>query len=163
VKFNDAVWGGLCVLLAGAILIHVQGFPPIPGQKVGPDLFPGAIAVGIAVCGLLLIARGVRARLARAEGSQWQWLWLPPWLKSGRHLTAFLVLFGVNAFYLLVVDRLGFILTGFLYLLAFMWALQVRLLRAIPIAFIMTLAIHYAFYKLLRVPLPWGVLTPIAW
>jgi putative tricarboxylic transport membrane protein len=35
--------------------------------------------------------------------------------------------------------------------------------RAIPIALIMTLAIHYAFYKLLRVPLPWGVLMPIAW
>lgn len=162
-KLNDAVWGGLFVLLAGVILIHVQGFPPIPGQKVGPDLFPGAIAVGMGVCGLLLIVRGVRARLAREEGSQWQWLWLPPWLKSGQHLTAFLVLVGVNVFYLLVVDRLGFILTGFVYLLAFMWVLQVRLVRAIPIALIMTLAIHYAFYKLLRVPLPWGVLMPIAW
>jgi putative tricarboxylic transport membrane protein len=163
VKLNDAVWGGLFVLLAGVILIHVQGFPQIPGQNVGPALFPGAIAVGIGVCGLLLILRGVRVRLAREERSQWQWLWLPPWLKSGQHLTAFLVLVGVNVFYLLVVDKLGFILTGFLYLLAFMWVLQVRLVRAIPIALIMTLAIHYAFYKLLRVPLPWGVLTPIAW
>lgn len=160
-KLNDAVWGGLLVLLAGAILIHVQGFPQIPGQNVGPALFPGAIAVGFGVCGLLLIVRGVRAWLARAEGSQW--LWLPPWLQSGRHLAAFAVLIGVNVFYLLVVDRLGFILTGFLYLLAFMWVLQVRLVRAIPIALIMTLAIHYAFYKMLRVPLPWGVLMPIAW
>jgi putative tricarboxylic transport membrane protein len=25
------------------------------------------------------------------------------------------------------------------------------------------LVIHLAFYKLLRVPLPWGLLTPIAW
>jgi putative tricarboxylic transport membrane protein len=23
--------------------------------------------------------------------------------------------------------------------------------------------VHFAFYKLLRVPLPWGILTPIAW
>jgi putative tricarboxylic transport membrane protein len=23
--------------------------------------------------------------------------------------------------------------------------------------------VHFAFYKLLRVPLPWGFLTPIAW
>lgn len=151
------------MLLAGVILIHVQGFPRIPGQNVGPGLFPGAIAVGMGVCGLILIVRGMRARLARAEGSQWQWVWLPPWLKSSRHLTAFLVLIGVNVFYLLVVDRLGFILTGFVYLLAFMWVMQVRLVRAIPVALIMTLAIHYAFYKLLRVPLPWGVLAPIAW
>jgi putative tricarboxylic transport membrane protein len=31
------------------------------------------------------------------------------------------------------------------------------------VAFLMALAIHYAFYKLLRVPLPWGVLQGIAW
>jgi putative tricarboxylic transport membrane protein len=23
--------------------------------------------------------------------------------------------------------------------------------------------VHFAFYKLLRVPLPWGILTPMAW
>ena len=112
---------------------------------------------------MLLIVRGVRVRLARAEATQWQWLWLPPWLRSGRHLAAFLVLVGVNVFYLLAVDRLGFIITGFVYLLAFMWVLQVRLIRAIPIALIMTFAIHYAFYKLLKVPLPWGLLTNYTW
>ena len=162
-KFNDAVWGGLLVLLAGTILVHVQGFPPIPGQKVGPGLFPGTIAVGLGVCGLLLIANGARARVARKEGTQWQWLWLPPWLKSGRHLAAFLVLVAINVFYLLAATKLGFIITGFIYLLAFMWVLRVRLPRAIVIALVMTLVIHYMFYKLLRVPLPWGVLTPWAW
>jgi putative tricarboxylic transport membrane protein len=161
VKFNDAVWGALCVLFAGVLLIHVQSFPHIPGQNVGPGLFPGAIAIGIAVCGLILIVRGIRARLAHAEGSQW--LWLPPWLKSGRHVLALAVGVGVNAFYLLAVDKLGFIFTGFIYLLAFMWVLRVRLVRTIPIALVMTLVIHYAFYKLLKVPLPWGVLTPYAW
>jgi putative tricarboxylic transport membrane protein len=28
---------------------------------------------------------------------------------------------------------------------------------------IVTLVIHYAFYSLLRVPLPWGVLERFAW
>ena len=160
-KLNDAVWGGLFVLLAGAILVHVQGFPKIPGQNVGPALFPGTLAVGVAVCGLILIVRGIRARLRGQDGTQW--LAISPWLRSGPHLFGFLVLVGVNVFYLLAADRLGFIPTGFLYLLAFMWVLKVRLARAIPIALIMTLVIHYAFYKLLRVPLPWGVLTPYAW
>ena len=163
-KVNDAVWGVLFVLFAGAILIHVQHFPKIPGQNVGPGLFPGSIAVGIAICGMVLIARGLRARRAGGEGSQWsQWFWLPPWLKSGPHVLALAVLVGVNVFYLLAVDWLGFIITGFFYLLAFMWVLKVRPLRAIPIALVMTFVIHYAFYKLLRVPLPWGVLTPYAW
>lgn len=160
-KFNDAVWGGLFVLFAGAILIHVQGFPKIPGQNVGPGLFPGLVAVGIAICGCILIVRGVRARAARLPGSDW--LWVPPWLRSGPHVLSFAVLVGVNVFYLLAVDKLGFIPTGFVYLLAFMWVLQVRLTRAIPIALVMTLLIHYAFYKLLKVPLPWGLLAPYAW
>jgi putative tricarboxylic transport membrane protein len=28
---------------------------------------------------------------------------------------------------------------------------------------LLTLAIHFCFYRLLRVPLPWGWLQPIAW
>mgnify|MGYP000887924636 CR=1 FL=1 len=34
---------------------------------------------------------------------------------------------------------------------------------AVLIAAVATMVIHFAFYKLLRVPLPWGVLTPFAW
>jgi putative tricarboxylic transport membrane protein len=33
----------------------------------------------------------------------------------------------------------------------------------LPIAIIVTLLIHYSFYKMLKVPLPWGVLTGVAW
>jgi putative tricarboxylic transport membrane protein len=44
-----------------------------------------------------------------------------------------------------------------------LWALRVPPLRAALIAVIATLVIHTAFYKLMRVPLPWGVLTPFAW
>jgi len=54
-KVNDAVWGALFLLLSIAILLHVQSFPRIPGQNVGPALFPGVIAAGLAVCALLLI------------------------------------------------------------------------------------------------------------
>ena len=36
-------------------------------------------------------------------------------------------------------------------------------LSSIRIALVATLAVHFMFYKLLRVPLPWGVLTPFAW
>ena len=36
VKLNDAVWGALLVLLAAAVLVHVQSFGTIPGQQVRP-------------------------------------------------------------------------------------------------------------------------------
>jgi putative tricarboxylic transport membrane protein len=54
-RLNDAVWGALLLLFSAVILFHVQSFPKIPGQQVGPALFPGLLAVGLAVCGALLI------------------------------------------------------------------------------------------------------------
>jgi putative tricarboxylic transport membrane protein len=165
VKINDAIWGALFIAGATAVLIHIQAFPKIPGQNVGPALFPGVVAAGIAICGLILVVRGLRARAGAgfADHAAGRWMILPPWLRSGRHVAGFLVLVGVNAFYLFAVDKLGFLITGFVYLLGLMWVLRVRLARAVPIAIVMTLVIHYAFYKLLKVPLPWGVLTPFAW
>lgn len=160
-KLNDAVWGALFALLGAAILWHVQGFPRIPGQNVGPGLFPGVLAVALLVSGALLIASGLKAR--RADGAASRWAVAPDWLRSQRHLLAFAVLVASNVFYLLAVDRLGFLLTAFVYLAALMGVLRVRLALVLPVALIMALAIHYAFYKLLRVPLPWGVLQGIAW
>ena len=160
-KFNDAVWGVLFALLGAAILWHVQGFPRIPGQQVGPGLFPGILGVGLAVCGLLLIVRGIRLRTANPAGAFW--VALPEWAHAPRQRLAFAVLVAVNVLYLVVVDRLGFVLTGTIYLAALMGVLRVRPSRIVPIALVLTLLIHYAFYKLLRVPLPWGVLQSVAW
>jgi putative tricarboxylic transport membrane protein len=161
VKINDALWGALFVLFGAAILWHVQGFPRIPGQNVGPALFPGVLAAAMLVCGAILLVSGMKAR--RAGGTAARWAVAPEWLRSRRHVLAFVVLVASNVFYLLAVDRLGFLLTAFVYLAALMWVLRVRLAVTLPVAFLMALAIHYAFYKLLRVPLPWGVLQGIAW
>ncbi len=159
-KFNDIVWGALLVLFAGALFVHAQGFPTIPSQKVGPSALPMALAVGLAVCGGLLFLRGLRERNAGRGGT---WAELPAWFASRSHVRGISVLVGVNLLYLLAVDRLGFVVTGTIYLAALMAVLRVRASRAIPAAVVMTLLIHYCFYKLLRVPLPWGVLQPIAW
>ena len=47
-------------------------------------------------------------------------------------------------------------------LLALFAVLRVAPGRAVLVAAIATLLIHFAFYKLLRVPLPWGVLERFA-
>ena len=104
--------------------------------------------------------RGVHARLR--EGAA-PWVYVPDWMRSWPHAVAFCVLAAANLFYLLAADRLGFILTGSIYLAAIMAVLRVHVVRAAVIAIAMTLIIHYAFYKLLRVPLPWGVLQSVAW
>ena len=160
-KLNDAVWGALLMLFAAAVLVHVQSFPTIPGQKVGPALFPGMIAVGFAVCGALLILNGLRVRAARGERAHW--FELDAWVGSRRHLVAFVAVVGVNLFYILLVDSVGFIPTGVIYLGVLVVVFDVPKKWIVPLAVLLTLGVHYAFYKLLKVPLPWGVLKGIAW
>jgi len=160
VKFNDAVWGVLLALLGAVVLVHVQGFPRIPGQNIGPGIFPGIVGAGLGLCGLLLVASGLRGRRA-AEPTPWAQA--PAWLRARRQLLSFAVLVGANLFYLLAVERLGFVLTAFFYLAALMGVLRVRWAVLLPVAALATLVIHLAFYRLLKVPLPWGVLQPWAW
>jgi putative tricarboxylic transport membrane protein len=55
------------------------------------------------------------------------------------------------------------VLTGVIDLAAVFAAFGVRRRWILPLALIITLVIHYSFYKLLRVPLPWGLLEGFAW
>ena len=160
-KLNDAVWGALLLLFSAVVLVHVQSFPTIPGQKVGPALFPGLIAVGLGICGLILVAKGIAARAS--GGERVRWFELERWTQSRRRLLAFALVVGVNVFYIAFVDRLGFIPTGVVYLALLFAVFDVRPKWIVPLALVVTLCIHYAFYKLLRVPLPWGLLQGIAW
>src|SRR5205085_7639972 len=103
-KLSDAVWGVLLMVLGIALLVVVQGFPRIPGQQVGPGLFPGALGAGLAVCGAVLTIREMLAR-RRAGDAASAWLEWPAWAGSPRHVVAFAVLVAVNLLYLLAVDR----------------------------------------------------------
>jgi putative tricarboxylic transport membrane protein len=156
VKINDAIFGVVLLLLGAVVLVHVQGFPTIPGQQYGPGLFPGTVAAGLAICGALLIVSGIRHRAER------HWLVPGEWLRSPRHVVAFVAIVGGVAAYILLVDRIGFLVVATILLVVWFVVLRVRWPVALVTAPLATLAIWYAFYKLLRVPLPWGVLTPYA-
>jgi len=154
-KVNDAVVGAALIALAVAILVHIQAYPLIPGQKYGAALFPGVIAVGFLITGAMLVARGVRQGLPLIT--------LGAWLRSPALATNFLAICAVLVFYIVAADALGFVLTGTACLGALFLKFGVKPVRAIVIAVVATLVIHTLFYKLLRVPLPWGVLERFAW
>jgi len=160
-RLNDAVWGALLLLFSAVILFHVQSFPKIPGQQVGPGLFPGFLAIGLAVCGALLVMKGLTTR--RAWGERAEWIAFAAWTRSRKHVLAFALTIGVNILYILAVDKLGFIPLGVIYLGLLFWVYGVGTKWILPLSLVMTLGIHYAFYKLLKVPLPWGLLQGIAW
>ena len=153
-KFNDAILGGVFLALSIAVLVHIQGFPNIPGQKIGPGAFPGLIAVILACCSVALIWRGVRDRTPLVA--------VGAWLSSPRHIRNFLVVVGALVFYILAADALGFLICGAIILLALFLTLRVRPSLALVLAASLPIVIHVIFYKLLRVPLPWGVL-PVLW
>ena len=160
-KLNDAVWGALVMLLGIAILVAIRNFPTIPGQQYGPALFPGVIAVALLACGATLGYKGFRQR--SPQQARKRWVAWDDWVRSPSHVVAFAVIIGVNVLYIALVDWLGFVIASVLYLGASFTVFRVRPRWVVPLAIVVTLIIHYVFYKLLRVPLPWGLLQGVAW
>jgi putative tricarboxylic transport membrane protein len=151
-KLNDAVFGAVFLLLSLLVLWTIRGYPTIPGQNVGPAAFPGAIAAGLAVCSLLLMRDGGRRR---AESP---WFERGQWTRQPRQWIAFAVTVGSLLLYGVGAERIGFLPVATVMLTALMLALRVRATVALAVALAASLAIHVAFYKGLRVPLPWGLL-----
>jgi putative tricarboxylic transport membrane protein len=158
VKFNDALSGAVLLALSGWIFWEIRGFPNIPGQNIGPGAFPGLLAALLAGCAVPLVVRGLRERSAGGP-------WMVPgaWLSSRPHLLSFLTGIGCLLFYILLSERLGFLICGVVLLAVLFAKLGVRRGLILPIAIGATLVIHTVFYKGLRVPLPWGILLPVAW
>ena len=156
-KLSDAVFGLLLLALGAAVIAVVSSYPTIAAQRVGPALFPGLIALGLVIGGLIMILSGWRARAAVP------WLRFEPWVHSPRHVAGVLGVIGSIVFYIVAVDWLGFFLTSLIILTISCRLFGVALGRSIVIAAIATFVIHFAFYKLLRVPLPWGLFTNFAW
>jgi putative tricarboxylic transport membrane protein len=154
VKINDAVTGAALVALGLVILWHIQGYPAMPGQKFGPAWFPGIIAAGLAICGVMLVVQGVQSRAPI--------LVLAQWTQRRKPVAGFVSIIAGLAFYVLASHPLGFHLTALSVTLLWLRVLGARWAVCIPVAILAPILIHLAFYKLLRIPLPWGVLERFA-
>jgi putative tricarboxylic transport membrane protein len=152
-RFNDAVLGLVFLALAAFIILSAAGFHTPPGQKFGPGFFPTIVAsvMGIAAIGLV-----VKGLLARRDGGRL--VDLDPWVSRPR-----LLLHGVSVFaflvgYLLLSERLGFLIVAPLLLWALIWLLWGHPVIALAIAVGSSFCIHQFFVQVLLVPLPWGII-----
>ncbi|AOG06951.1 tripartite tricarboxylate transporter TctB family protein [Bosea sp. RAC05] len=153
-RFNDAVVGTAFLLLAGAMIAMTFTFPPFPGQKYGPSLFPRIIGGGIIVFSVLLMLR------ERRSGGR-PLLVLDDWVRRPQRLASFALMLAAMVFYLLASEPLGFMPTAFLIQLGlFLW-FGVRPVMAVVVAVVMTIAVQYFFGSLMRVPLPRGILDSV--
>lgn len=144
-------WVGVGLALLGVVVFwSARSFPNVPGQKLGAGFLPMIVGAGLTLCALALLRRGRRADGADAPARE----------RGAEHPGSAAVIVGVVIGYLLLAERLGFLLVAPLGLFAIFLALRVRWTHAIWWAVGGTIVVHVAFYKLLRVPLPWGVLRP---
>jgi putative tricarboxylic transport membrane protein len=156
-KVNDILIGILIGIFGIAVFSYAWTLPQMPGQDVGPGMFPRLIAGGFIICAILLIKGGIKA------GQPGPWIRWAEEFRDIRNVLRFLLIPVVLVCYIEFSDYLGFIPISALLLLVLFLAFQVRFVMALTVAVLGTLCIHYLFYKLLEVPLPWGLLDSIAW
>ena len=157
---------GLFLVALGAVTAYAGSrLPPVPGQQIGPNVFPMVIGAGLCICGALIALRVGQHFEAEAEAdlaahstpaeapAEAAWWW--------RGLMA-LIPPALLVFYVVAVDRLGFLLTAAAMVLAVALALGARLRLAVPLAVVAPVVVHLVFSRLLRVPLPEG-LIPMPW
>ena len=156
-RFNDAIPGALLILFALAEIAYATTFPSLHGQNYGPDLFPIIIGCGLLICGAILVAKGVaaRARIPMVE--------VGDWAQDRGNVLNVLILLGGISFYILMSDALGFIPTSLIILVTLLIRLGSTWSSSIIVAIATTFIIHTLFAKVLLVPLPWGILLPVAW
>lgn len=155
-QVSDRISGATLVALGFAAVMGGWQQPAMPGQDVGPAVFPMVVGSGLVLCGAA-IAFGIGRSFEEEEK-----------LVSGAPSRG--ALWGLRAllppllllFYVLVVESLGFLPTAAIVILATSLALGAAARLAIPVALIAPFAVHLVFYKLLRVPLPAGIL-PAPW
>lgn len=147
------------MVFAIAVVAHAQTFPVLGGMAYGPGLFPSVIGSGIGIAGLVLAVGGLIRR--RREGGPW--IVISEAWRAPRTVLRVAVILGSLIFYVLVSERLGFHITGALIIAAAMSCLEVAPRWISLFSLAVPFLTHYVFYSLLRVPLPWGLLTPIAW
>lgn len=160
-RLPDSVTGSFLVVLGAAAAYGGWRLPPVPGQPVGPNVFPLVIGLGLALCGLAIVF-GIghsfeeEEELIPVEGEAKA-------APTGRlYSLRALLPPALLLFYVIAAERLGFIITAALMVLATSTALGAKWKLALPLAALAPIGIHLIFAKLLRVPLPGGLL-PMPW
>jgi putative tricarboxylic transport membrane protein len=145
-------WVGVgLAALALTVLWSSRAFPDVPGQKLGAAFLPTIIGIGLLLCALALVVRSFgQAAYDKAEAKP----------EAEEHFGSAAVIVGAVLAYIVLSERIGFLFIAPLCLMAVFLALRVHWRTALYWALGGTLLVHVAFYKLLRVPLPWGPLIP---
>ena len=152
-RFDDRLLGLALALLAAFVVVQAVEIPAVPGATFGPSLMPTIVGLVMGGCGLIVFAKGVRAR---APGPLVD---VSVWKGEYRGLACAAWAIGGAVAGIVFLPWLGFPLFGLLYALPLMLMMGARPLAAVPVALVVVLGAYLAFKQLLYVPLPAGPLT----
>jgi putative tricarboxylic transport membrane protein len=145
------------LLVAGVYtIIDARGLSVGFGDPVGPRVFPYMVGTGMVVLAVLLAVATARGDVPHAEEGEDVDLTVPAdWITVGK-------LVGILVLNLLLVNLLGWAITGGLLFAGAAWALGSRtLLRDLIVGFVLSVGSWYFFYVGLGVPLTPGVLDGV--
>jgi putative tricarboxylic transport membrane protein len=167
-KVSDRVTGLMLVALGAAAYWGGSRLPPVPGQQVGPDVFPMVIGAALLACGVLImlgigrtfeeeekIVTSEAGDVADAAVVQPERGFVAGFVHDGWKV---LIPPAALFFYYFASERLGFWITASLMIFALAWSQGAKLKWAVALAIVAPALVHLVFYKLLRVPLPFGIL-----
>jgi len=139
--------GSLIFFIAGIYgLVFSIGFPFGKLTEPGPGVFPFSISVLLIISGILMFVRGKEKEAVDRTGLI-------------RQLVTPIQIVGITAAFILVVERLGYLVSAFVYLfIIFLWICRYRLWTAIGLAGILGIGTWYFFVKILVIQLPGGIL-----
>ncbi|HSR11651.1 MAG TPA: tripartite tricarboxylate transporter TctB family protein [Thermodesulfobacteriota bacterium] len=147
---KDVVGGGIFAALGVFIWLMSFQFPELEGGHPGPSLFPRVLATLFIVFGLAVVYSGFRTRRAEEAPS-------PEEEVSYNFFNPILVIILIAAF-IAVANRVGFIISGAAILFILMTKLRVPALRSSIVSVALVCFVYFIFSKILRVPLPIGLL-----
>jgi len=147
---NDYIGGGIFTALGVFIWVLTFQFPVLDDGHPGPSLFPRVLGTLFIFFGSMVILSGWRAGRAEATAP-------PEEEVRVNYFNPMLVIILIAAF-IALAPKLGFIITGAAILIILMMKLRVSPLKSSIISFLLVCFVYLVFSKVLRVPLPHGLL-----
>lgn len=149
-KLPDRIGGVVLVMLGAAVVIASLGLPTIPGQPIGPAVFPTVLGVALGFSGLIIF---VRPQCMASPGAER--------LEAFRFIDMLRLLSPVAVLIVgyFIMESVGFLMTGFLIMFVTSLLLRGSVVGSLLLSVAMTVLIYTIFASLLRVPLPIGILS----
>lgn len=144
---------------AGAVFLGIGAFMLYGSMKMlfmiddvpGPGFLPRLLACGLMGTGLILAVRGIRPGAAIQEPVPW------PDARGWRRVG---LMIGSLSVALLVLDKLGFLITTTAFMLVVIYGLGSRSWRTlVSMPLVAAIGLYVVFAVWLQVPLPRGIVT----